>query len=95
MLRLLRHASFHFVPRQVLRQRFAPRSIRVATSDMRLDRQPRLLDRLGESLDRVGRISRTAQIEPELIRVVEVALAAVAKRPLDELGVRRSGRPAS
>jgi hypothetical protein len=56
---------------------------------MCFDRPTRLLNRLGQTLRGIGGIVRAAQIQQQLIGIVEVTLAAMAERPLDRFRERQ------
>ena len=91
MLPVLGHRGFHLVPRQVLREILAAgRTPSVA--DVALDRDARLVHGLGQPAGRIGRLRRIAKINFQLIRIVEVTLAAASEHPLQKFGDRQLQR---
>jgi hypothetical protein len=65
-----------------------PRTATRVLRDHLLVLRMRLFDRFGQARRRVGRIVGVAQVQPQLIGIVEIPLAPIAEGPLQKFGVR-------
>ncbi len=89
---ILGNLRFDFVALEVLGQRFVPPF--ALTANVAFDLDPRVLDRRvldrrGQTVSGVGRLVITAQIQLQLVGIVEVAFAAPGEDALHPQGELR------
>ena len=79
----IRSVDDDFLARQVSRQPFVTLLARLATFVRRDD--VRFFDRFGQAIRRIGRFIRIPEVEPQLIRIVNVCSLLAAKRSCHSL----------
>ena len=83
-LRLVRNLRRDFIAWQVFRQLFVPLLARLATAVLG-DDLLQVVHRLGQPQGCVGRFLRVAKVQSKLVRILDVAFAAIAKSLLHQL----------